>query len=222
MGKRLLIGLGTGRCGTLSLATVLDAQYQASVTHEFNWRLPWIPITSYLNIQLTSIFNLQVGEQVGDVGFYYLPYAEKIINTYPDSRLICLKRDMDDTTASQMRAGESLHHMHVVDEGSKYFDHDKCDLSNLENRIFRNCFPKYDLPEKKAWEQYWKDYYTVAERLQSKYPTNFGIFDMEETLNTADGQNKMLEFAGTKSRFILTHIKVYKEFTGDPNQFKGE
>ena len=34
MRKRIVIGLGTGRCGTLSLTGLLNSQRSARVTHE--------------------------------------------------------------------------------------------------------------------------------------------------------------------------------------------
>ena len=39
--RRLVIGLGTGRCGTVSLSRLLNAQPDAQVRHELRPYLPW-------------------------------------------------------------------------------------------------------------------------------------------------------------------------------------
>ena len=221
MSKSLIIGLGTGRCGTLSLAVVLDAQYLTSVTHEVYYKLPWHANYDALKHTLRCIY-MHAGEAVGDAGFYYLPYVEKIIELTKYVKFVCLKRDKDETIDSQLRAGRSLWHMHVVAQNSKYFDPVACDLNNAENRAFRASFPKYDLPLEDAWAKYYDDYYEKAAYFEKVYPGMFKIFDMNSVLNTEDGQYEMLKFVDLKSQFILNNIRIFKEFTGDPDQFKNQ
>lgn len=221
MSKRLIIGLGTGRCGTLSLSAILDAQYLASITHEVYFKLPWLADYDALK-HVIRCLHMHAGETVGDVGFYYLPYVDKIVQLHNSVKFICLKRDKDETINSQLRACKSLNHMHVVSSRSKHFDSKACDLLNAENRTFRKSFPKYDLPLEDAWAKYWDDYYERADYYEKVYPSIFKVFDMNSVLNTEDGQIEMLEWTELKSQFVLTNVKIFKEFTGDPNQFKGE
>ena len=219
MGKSLLMGLGTGRCGTMSLATILDAQYSTSISFEGYYKLPWLANIDSLKHTIKNI-SMHAGETVGDVGFYYLPYVEKIIELTGDAKFVCIKRDKDETIASQIRAGQSLYHMHIVAQDSKHFDSDACHLNNEENRTFRNSFPKYDLPLEDAWAQYHDDYYEKADYFERVYPGTFKVFDMDSVLNTYDGQLEMLKWAGLKRQFVLPKVQIFKEFTGDPNQFK--
>lgn len=219
---KLIFGLGTGRCGTLSLSTVLDAQYQTNVTHEYGFRLPWNTNNYYLTITLDTIFKQHMGRFVGDVAFWYLPYTERILELFPDAKFICLKRDRQDTIDSQIRCGKTLGTNHFVDATSKHYDHERWPLGNIESRMYRSSFPQYDLPWKEALIKYHDDYYDRAEYFERIYPKNFKIFDMHATLNTEEGQKEMLQFSGVESEFILLGIRIYKEFTGDPNQFKGD
>ena len=125
------MGLGSGRCGTLSLSTLLDAQYQVNVTHERGFRLPWNPVDYYLTLTLDSLFKQYMGAWVGDVAYWYLPYVERILQLYPDTKFVCLRRDREETIASQMRCGISLGSMHHVRADSKYYDHKVAPLNSF-------------------------------------------------------------------------------------------
>ena len=217
MVKSLIFGLGSGRCGTLSLATILDAQYTTTVSFEAYYKLPCLPNSDVLN-QTLKLISLHPGRTIGDVGFYYLYYVPEILKINKNTKFICLKRNKEDTIDSQLRAGRSLGHMHVVDEHSKHFNHDACDLDNEENRIFRASFPKYDLPLEDAWAKYHDDYYEAAAYYEKTYPKEFKVFDMNSALNTIDGQKEMLDFADLGSHFILPNVRIFKPFTGDPDQ----
>ena len=39
--SRIVLGIGTGRCATASLATLLNEQEDSSVSHEVRPLLPW-------------------------------------------------------------------------------------------------------------------------------------------------------------------------------------
>jgi len=221
MTKSLVFGLGSGRCGTLSLAAILDAQYLTTVSFEAYYKLPCTPNRDAVN-QTLKLISLHPGRTVGDVGFYYLYYVPTILKVNKSTKFICLKRDKEDTIDSQLRAGRSLGAMHVVDEHSKYFNYDACDLNNPENIIFRASFPKYDLPLEDAWAKYYDDYYEAAVFYEKNYPKEFKVFDMNSVLNTMDGQKEMLDFANLGSTFIIPNVRIFKKFTGDPNQFKTE
>jgi hypothetical protein len=220
--QKLIIGLGTGRCGTLTLAAVLDAQFRTNITHEAYWRLPWKPINIYLEITLQHIYR-HTADFIGDVSFYYLNYVETILSWIPKTKFVCLQRPREGVIESQMRCGTSLGSNHFTARDSKHFNHERCDLkNNEESRIYRDSFPKYDAPRKEAARMYWDEFFTIAESFQKKYPDNFKIFDMDAALNTIDGQREMLKFSGVNSEYILPKLRVFKKFTGDPDQFKKE
>lgn len=123
----IIIGLGTGRCGTQSLAHLLNLQKNAIVTHEKNpdditWKGSQDIILSNLKeFELTlqtgkselsishlpgnkdaikKIENITHIEIVGDVGFYYLKYVDIILQHNPSVKFICLQRDEEDTVQS--------------------------------------------------------------------------------------------------------------------------
>ena len=125
----IVIGLGTGRSGTASLAKLLNAQRDALCFHEMNpscVRFSGTPrpilntIDEYQAIVDggdPSMLTVDLGRPVaakaydrlckmhrvrliGDIAFYYLSYVEAIAARNPNVRFLCLRRDIDETVAS--------------------------------------------------------------------------------------------------------------------------
>ena len=212
--RKIIMGLGTGRCGTMSLAAILDAQFQYNISHEMYWRLPWIPIRNYLDMVMKCIVTQYPGVVIGDVGFYYLNYVEMILEWADTTKFVCLKRERDGVIDSNTRCGKSLGANHFTSTKSKHWD-SSIDLNRVESRVYRTCFPKFDAPREEAIGMYWDEYYRRAEIWQNKYPDNFKIFDMNATLNTLEGQKAVLKFCGMERGFLLTDTRIYKAFTGE-------
>lgn len=117
----IIIGLGSGRCGTLSLAHLLNAQPATACFHEANpscmaWEGADATVISLLRdfgavlrggepavtVDLTApnrtcpldrMRALKCLRSLGDVGSYYLPYVELILSLEPETRFPCLWRD---------------------------------------------------------------------------------------------------------------------------------
>ena len=186
MSKRLIIGLGTGRCGTWSLTKFLGAQPNTNSNHELRF-LPW-EFDAELG-KANVDFLLNKNEEVAvDVGFYWLNYVDWLAKQNIDVRFICLQRDKKQTVDSWMTHTEELvkrgQGNHWTSQGK-----DKSWTSI-------NCFPKYDLSARKAIEKYWDEYYEKANKLWEV--CNFHIVPTEE-LNTSIGQARILSAAGYDS-----------------------
>ncbi len=182
---QMVIGLGTGRCGTQSLAHLLNAQSAAEVYHEkeedkIGWKDSEKEIDALLDWGMTTS-HLRL---VGDVALYYLPYVEYILARNQNVKFICLQRDCTNTVVSYMRQTSELNH---------WIEHQGVGWQLNE---WDHCYPKYDVPDKQsALTLYWYDYYFTATRLQALYPNSFQIFPTE-ALNRKAGQRAMLAFLG--------------------------
>jgi len=128
----IVIGLGSGRCGTASLAKLLNAQHGAAVFHEMspsNVRFSGTPRPilnaieefqaildggdpSMLTVDLSrdvsvrryeQISGMQSFSMIGDIAFYYLTYVDMIASRFPNVRFICLKREKKATVRSWMQ-----------------------------------------------------------------------------------------------------------------------
>lgn len=111
--RRLVIGCGTGRCGTVSLVKFLNCQAQVCMLHEGvvgddeHHIVSWYGDDVHLWTWMTELEHL-TGEAkwYGDVGPYFLPYVPEIIRHYPGSRVLCVERQRKDAVESLMRNNE--------------------------------------------------------------------------------------------------------------------
>src|SRR5262245_3459710 len=94
--KRLILGIGTGRCGTRSLALLLNRQPGAKITHEDYPLLPWRdPRPSAIAQRLKKLARRKT-PITGDVASFYLPYVEHAVAIAPDIRIVCLERPKEE------------------------------------------------------------------------------------------------------------------------------
>lgn len=182
---QIVIGLGTGRCGTESLAYFLNLQDKSAVhhekhRHEISWQGAEREIERFLD-WCESATNLKL---VGDVAFYYLPYVEYMLSINPRIKFVCLQRPRKDTVASYVRWTKGKNH---------WLSHNGTTWS-LD--VWDQCYPKYDvLNKREAIGLYWDEYSSSASELEVKYPDSFGVFSVE-TLNIESGQREILSFLG--------------------------
>ena len=128
----IIIGLGTGRSGTASLAKLLNAQRDAICFHEMNpscmrWSGTPRPAvnmveefeaildggpTDRLTVDLSRrvaaeayapLTAMPKARLLGDISFYYLNYVDDLLAVSDRVRFICLKRDKQQTVESWMR-----------------------------------------------------------------------------------------------------------------------
>ncbi len=173
--KKMVIGLGTGRCGTMSLSHLLDKQAGFDVTHETE-HLPWVCSREKLHRCISSIQLRSSAACAGDVAFYYLPYVN-VIAEMIDVRFICLWREKRETVESFLRK---------LDGENPFVSMPSCGFGMSDS------FPKYEMSLKAALEFYWDKYYEEASRLASSHfrlwPTSI--------LNDVEGQKQILEYVG--------------------------
>jgi hypothetical protein len=201
--KRIIIGLGTGRCGTRSLSRLLSAQPEVYVSHELPPGLPWTVDQEAFHRQLALIVKRD-RPVVGDIAFYWLPYATLVLSTCSDSGILCLRRDREETIRSFMRWCANNH---------RWLKHDgrRWKLDGWDR-----CYPKYDIEDRvNACGRYWDEYYSAVEGLQAAFPDRVQLRDMNEALNTKEGVSSVLSFAGVPADQQVLRIGVH-EHRGKP------
>jgi hypothetical protein len=212
--QRLIIGLGSGRSGTVSLKTLLNMQHNHIITHERRPLLPWAVDKGALEQKLFEILTEQsVMNQIngptvlGDIAFYYLPYVELIMDLHPNTVFICMKRDKKATVDSYMKWTKGRNHW-MLHNGIIWRLDPEWDV----------CYPSYNMfgdnpkiVKRFAVERYWLEYYLEAEGLQAKYPDNFMIVDIED-LNSTEKLPSLLYRIGIHwdDQFIKTKIHENK------------
>lgn len=199
--KRIIIGLGCGRCGTASLATLLDSQRDSHVTHEMTPHLPWLAWPDVFKRRMTDLLALP-GKVVGDVAFFMLPYTPFLWRDYPEARTICLRRERASCIASLVAKMKSI-------KGNYYQHHNGTQQQHRPGAEMQ--LPKYEhCPSMKAAiTHYYDDYYHQAEWFAGERPDHFHIFPLE-MLNTSEGVMEILDFAGyaRSAQHVLTGIRL--------------
>ena len=182
---QIVFGLGSGRCGTQSLAALLNDQQGARVWHEvLGPAVAWEGGHRAVDEVLRRFLLHAEAKLVGDVASYYLPYVQQILAACPRVRFVCLKRDREETVASFLTKTARKNHW-MTHDGTQW-----------KRTPWDTCFPKYPASSKaEALGLYWDDYYRRAAELETSLPQGFRVFSIAE-LNTEEGQHAILEFLG--------------------------
>lgn len=179
--KKVIIGLGTGRCGTMSLANLLSSQSGVIVPHEYQaLPLPWDFSQTALERKIESLRYIN-----GDVGFYYLNYVEQIVDIFPQVRFVCLKRNKNEVVESYMKKTRGRNH---------WMNHDGKNWKN--DSKWDSAYPKFNVSGKSsAIAMYYDMYYKKITYLKRKYPNKIRVFEID-CLNNEKGIRDILSFCG--------------------------
>jgi hypothetical protein len=249
----IVIGIGTGRSGTASLAKLLNAQQDAVCFHEMNpscVRFHGTPrpiLNAIDEFQAVvdggdpSMLTVDLGRRVaaeaydrlcrmkrvrliGDIAFYYLTYVEAILARNPRTRFVCLQRDRAETVESWLRQAEikRWRSKRIADRVAAWITREPFHESHNwwmehDGRVWRpdpiwdKCFPKFPGPTlRQAVEQYWDYYYATVDQIAARHPDSI-LRLRTETLNTRDGQLRLLEFCGlAASEMVFTDAHIHR------------
>ena len=192
----LVIGLGTGRCGTVSLAHLLNAQTNAKVTHEAEPLLPWRKDQARPDEVKTMRRMWQVADSreayalkrdrfnerlesfslVGDVANFWLPYMPEIKRDFPGVKVVGLIRDMESYVDSAMRktGGE---------DGPNFWG---------GHGGWSFVFPLFPgVPKRRAIELYWGAY-------NARIRQEAGFIMRTEDLSDESAQDELFRFLGIR------------------------
>jgi hypothetical protein len=155
-----VFGIGTGRCGTASLAALLSWQLCGTVTHEvLSSNVPWDSADrEAVAGQLKRALPEPHRYLRGDVASYWLPYLldDRFLKLFPNSVVIHIKRPRDEVVASFLRKTMGRNHWQ---EGA-------VDVRPCE---WDQCFPKFCARGKtEALRAYHDHYMEQASMLKAK------------------------------------------------------
>lgn len=185
---RLIIGLGTGRSGTVSLSRLLQAQPGANITHELEPLLSWEGDFAQLALRLAALRAHEARSIVGDVSFFNLNYVDAIAEIDPDARFLCMRRDVDAVVESFFRKvrggfGETGNHWSL-------------DRAGFVENGYDHCFPKFPTRDlREGIRRYWELYQVRTQELVVRHPGRFRVVDIDE-LNHESQIHRILDFVG--------------------------
>lgn len=230
----IIIGMGTGRCGTTSLAELLVAQEGAVCFHELNWRaMSWMGAERVVQAGLDGFAALLAGRAselnldaprgqllpeykrmkllsrvtaIGDIGFYFLPYVPLLVERSAAIRMPCLRRDRAGTVKS------FLSKMKVRTGrrwGRRQFGTRNHFAAHdgrrwILDERWDKCFPKYDASSPKAGVGTYWDDYYETAERFAAQYPEQFRVFEMEELNSPEGQRRILEFCGFETPRLAT------------------
>ena len=209
--KKVIFGLGSGRCGTASLAYLLNDQEGAWIGHETGPVLPW-DVSDLAGIQFRweqLQHQSHLYSTVGDVGIYYLPYISMLMQSHEQIafinqnytlKFIVLQRDKNEVVESFLEKFRRQNNNPLQINKAPGTKADEWD----------ECFPKYEgVSLKNAIEMFYDDYYEESEKMVRVYPDNVRVFSVNN-LNTEEGVLQIFNFAGIENPRVTTSIRKNK------------
>jgi len=214
--KKLIIGLGTGRSGTVSLTVFLDSQKKSFFVHEgaysqksifryiagnyLPWQIDLIRFEEwYKNLRLASSDT----KYYGDVCISLIQYLPYILEKEPGAIFICIEREKKKVVDSLMHATKGINYWDNKDRFKK-FD------------FWGEIFPCIDGSDKlDAIKKYWDLYHRTIVLLREKYPNSIHVFPIE-TLNSVSGRHEILDCVGypSEGRVVEGDFRKNKKMAG--------
>lgn len=193
MNKTVIIGLGSGRSGTKSLAVLLDSQANTLVLHETNPDAPGFPKDMKLFNKRFDIIEQYEEQYIGDVSFYNIYYISELVEKFKDYNLkfIVIKRPRNNVINSYKR------HAGNNDWWGK----------KSSDKYWTRFYPEYEGTLSEKIGKYWDWYYSEVDKL-SESLDNMKIFNIND-LNTIEGVNNILDFVGYSEKRNV-QIKIQK------------
>ena len=188
--KRLILGLGPGKCGTMSLATLLDSQIDATVTHEeFAERMRRHFNNACLLMALKEMLARETGI-IGDVAYYWLHYVKGLL-LYSSTKFICLKRARNEVIESHWTELDGS----PIEKPPTFPGMKTVGINLIGDTLLSEDSPITMQSVKEHTGKMWDSYYQRAEHFERMRPENFRIFPIED-LNSEEGVKEILNFAG--------------------------
>ena len=139
---RVVLGLGTGRCGSTSLAAILASIEGAQSTHENPPLIFWQPLPQQVKFHLQRFRLLsRYFPLVSDCAHWWLNVIDTVFDSFPSARAIALHRDTEACVRSWAKITRwPRDHNHWVTPRNRLWHRDRFDPS----------FPQYPMPEDAA------------------------------------------------------------------------
>ncbi len=185
----LVLGIGTGRCGSTSLATLLDAQRGAHVTHEHAPVLAWGRGTAADRFHIRR-FREHAGRHrlFGDVAHWWLPRLADIAAAFPGLRVIVVRRERQATVNSfaKLRAQAGT--------GALPWGGNREGIG--PHNIWRSTYPPSEpMDFAEAIGSFWDRYYNEASRVLTVSGAAHLLVETE-TLSDPATQRRILDLVG--------------------------
>jgi len=199
--NKLVLGVGTGRCGTKSLTRLLEHQDDTYATHErYGPRVRWDCPPNLWPKRLWVDTMRNDHSIVASVDFkwtnhieHFLEWGEKLGR---EVRVVGLKRDRQEVIDSYDKWKPNSDHWSF--HGYRETKPDEWD----------HCYPQFCTESKrKGIRKFWDYTYNIIDRCAEEYE-EVEVFDAFECFNTEDGVRSILDHCGYDDPKVETELKI--------------
>jgi hypothetical protein len=207
---QLVLGLGSGRSGSTTLAALLATVDRACCTHENPPLIFWKPDEAQIEFHIRRFRLLcEYHSLTADVSHWWLNVLDTVFQHFPNSRAVGLVRDADECAKSFMRVKGygrgSLNHW--APHGNGIWTTSSWDPA----------YPSYPLPAY-AQEAVDRAKFDLIRRYVGEYNDRLAAVAQHlpdrtlllrtEELNRAATQKRIFEFADVQGRFVKLNLNV--------------
>ena len=206
----IVLGLGVSRKETKKIHKFLNNQKNfvfnlETDIHKVSWknsenvvinRIKELENRLYSN---TSKLNKNF-HATGDIAFYFLPYAELLINNFPYIKFICTKKSkkniFNDIMSDLETKNSIFSRLFMLKKKYKnhWVNHDGNEWE--KDYLLDKCYPKFNKNNLESSVYKYIDLYIEnLKKIQKKYPKNLKVFYSDE-LESEYGKKKILSFIG--------------------------
>ena len=219
---QLVIGLGPGRCGSTSLASMLGTVANSCCTHETPPLIFWNPQSEQVNFHIKR-FRMLVNcySLVADVSHWWLNSIERIFDQFPEAKVIGLIRDHDECAMSFMRIqgfGKGSFNPWVT-RGNGYWRAGHWDPTypSYSPPIYADKSP--DRAKLELITRYVKEYNAQLEKMARNTPDRVKLVRTEE-LSRDTVQEQIFRIAKAPGQTSTWRLNVKGVADGKKNQIK--
>lgn len=207
---RIVLGTGSGRSGSTSLAAMLATVGGSCCTHENPPLISWEPEPEEIEFHLRRFRRLALYHPlVADVSHWWLNVIDRFFAAFPDARVIGTFRAIEGCTGSFMR---------IKGSGRGSYNH----WAPYDNGIWAAArwdpaYPTYPVPEHAALDpdgakreliaRYVREYNDVMHALARRFPDKVMLVHTE-SLDDEAVQNAIFDFAGLHGTVATTRLNV--------------
>lgn len=186
MKKRFVIGITTGRCGSMSFAKFMNNQKNTTFTHEKMDVTMWPLFGGYTRAM--NHLKGYGGKFVGDISPGWASWAVYLLRYHPDSKIVWLHRDKEEVVDSFIRQKESRPQWFTSFDGPDgYMGAYPVQELEYSRDAVRRCIDR----------TYW-----LCKSFRTLYPEHVYLIDMY-SLNDHEQQYELLSWIGYRDRDMV-------------------
>jgi hypothetical protein len=218
---QLVIGVGPGRCGSTSLAAMLETAPNSCCTHETPPLIFWSPQNEQVDFHvkrfrlLTDYFSL-----VADISHWWLNSIERVFAQLPNAKAIGLIRNPNDCALSFMRIqGFGRGSFNPWARGNDFWRSGNWDPTYPTYTLPHYAERSPDFAKFTLITRYVREYNAQLETMAQALPGRVALVRTEE-LSISEVQGRIFQMAGMNGQRSTQKLNVRRVTDGKKNQIK--